>query len=73
MEKSGDVRRLQWQHFLSDMTLLVFQRWPGKARRQPALSLTITLWLWFTVLFANFAEAVAEGEAGTSGILEDRQ
>ena len=21
----------------------------------------ITLWLWFTVLFANFAEAVAEG------------
>jgi K+-transporting ATPase ATPase B chain len=24
-------------------------------------SITITLWLWFTVLFANFAEAVAEG------------
>jgi len=24
-------------------------------------SLTVTLWLWFTVLFANFAEAVAEG------------
>lgn len=24
-------------------------------------SLQITLWLWFTVLFANFAEAVAEG------------
>ena len=23
--------------------------------------LTITLWLWFTVLFANFAEAMAEG------------
>src|SRR5215210_1366277 len=23
--------------------------------------LQITLWLWFTVLFANFAEAVAEG------------
>ena len=21
----------------------------------------ITLWLWFTVLFANFAEAMAEG------------
>ena len=21
----------------------------------------ITIWLWFTVLFANFAEAVAEG------------
>ncbi len=24
-------------------------------------SISITLWLWFTVLFANFAEAVAEG------------
>ena len=24
-------------------------------------TLQITLWLWFTVLFANFAEAVAEG------------
>ncbi|MFT3692239.1 MAG: potassium-transporting ATPase subunit KdpB [Kofleriaceae bacterium] len=24
-------------------------------------SIAITLWLWFTVLFANFAEAVAEG------------
>src|SRR5208337_2931683 len=24
-------------------------------------SLQIILWLWFTVLFANFAEAVAEG------------
>ncbi len=21
----------------------------------------VTLWLWFTVLFANFAEAIAEG------------
>src|SRR5437588_3312386 len=27
----------------------------------PAFSGQITLWLWFTVLFANFAEAVAEG------------
>lgn len=26
-----------------------------------AFSLQIALWLWFTVLFANFAEAVAEG------------
>src|SRR5215813_2016603 len=24
-------------------------------------SVQITLWLWFTVLFANFAEAMAEG------------
>ncbi len=31
-------------------------------RHQPfAFNLQITLWLWFTVLFANFAEAMAEG------------
>src|SRR5579862_6053667 len=26
-----------------------------------SFGLQITLWLWFTVLFANFAEAMAEG------------
>src|SRR6266705_4067315 len=26
-----------------------------------SFALQITLWLWFTVLFANFAEAMAEG------------
>ena len=29
--------------------------------RHFAFNLQITLWLWFTVLFANFAEAMAEG------------
>ncbi len=24
-------------------------------------TLTVSLWLWFTVVFANFAEAIAEG------------
>jgi K+-transporting ATPase ATPase B chain len=34
----------------------------GAMHHQPfAFNLQITLWLWFTVLFANFAEAVAEG------------
>ena len=33
----------------------------GEARRTPGFILAITLWLWFTVLFANFAEAMAEG------------
>jgi K+-transporting ATPase ATPase B chain len=35
----------------------------GEAMRHQALGfdLQITLWLWFTVLFANFAEAIAEG------------
>src|ERR1700746_1978893 len=36
---------------------------------QFGFGLQITLWLWFTVLFANFAEAMAEGrgkaQAGT--------
>jgi K+-transporting ATPase ATPase B chain len=35
----------------------------GAIKHQPGFSfaLQITLWLWFTVLFANFAEAMAEG------------
>src|SRR5215469_8975956 len=33
------------------------------AQKSPnfGFDLQITLWLWFTVLFANFAEALAEG------------
>ena len=31
------------------------------ARQSAGFILTIAVWLWFTVLFANFAEAVAEG------------
>ena len=31
------------------------------AFRTSRLHLQLALWLWFTVLFANFAEAVAEG------------
>ena len=30
---------------------------------RPAFVLAITVWLWFTVLFANFAEALAEGRS----------
>src|SRR6201987_2636544 len=30
-------------------------------RHALSFDLQITLWLWFTVLFANFAEAMAEG------------
>ena len=30
-------------------------------KRALGFDLLITLWLWFTVLFANFAEAMAEG------------
>jgi K+-transporting ATPase ATPase B chain len=37
-------------------TLLLFRK-----TESFAFNLQITLWLWFTVLFANFAEAMAEG------------
>jgi potassium-transporting ATPase ATP-binding subunit len=33
----------------------------GKGEEPPRFILTVAVWLWFTVLFANFAEAVAEG------------
>ena len=40
-------------------TVLLIQE---AAHHQPiGFNLQITLWLWFTVLFANFAEAIAEG------------
>src|SRR6202035_5561258 len=32
-----------------------------RGKQSFAFNLQITLWLWFTVLFANFAEAMAEG------------
>ena len=34
---------------------------PGTAVGSPWFVLAVSLWLWFTVLFANFAEAMAEG------------
>ena len=36
---------------------------PEDASMRPAFVLAITVWLWFTVLFANFAEALAEGRS----------
>jgi K+-transporting ATPase ATPase B chain len=33
----------------------------GQGETNPGFILVISLWLWFTVLFANFAEAMAEG------------
>jgi len=38
-------------------TLFLFQ---SRAGESFAFTLQITVWLWFTVLFANFAEAIAE-------------
>src|SRR5262245_2278436 len=33
----------------------------GESEEPPGFVLAVSLWLWFTVLFANFAEAMAEG------------
>ena len=35
----------------------------GQGEAPSGFILSITLWLWFTVLFANFAEALAEGRS----------
>jgi len=42
-------------------TVLFFQALFGKGEAPVWFILAISLWLWFTVLFANFAEAMAEG------------
>ncbi|MDA8446229.1 potassium-transporting ATPase subunit KdpB [Paracidovorax valerianellae] len=36
---------------------------PEDTGMRPAFVLAIAIWLWFTVLFANFAEALAEGRS----------
>ena len=42
-------------------TILLCQALFGKGEAPVWFILAISLWLWFTVLFANFAEAMAEG------------
>ena len=42
-------------------TLLWFQALAGKGEAPAGFILAVALWLWFTLLFANFAEAIAEG------------
>ncbi len=44
-------------------TLLCAQAFGGKGEAPAGFILAIALWLWFTVLFANFAEALAEGRS----------
>ncbi|MFZ2268361.1 MAG: potassium-transporting ATPase subunit KdpB [Azonexus sp.] len=44
-------------------TILWLQSLSGQGEAQPGFILMITIWLWFTVLFANFAEALAEGRS----------
>ncbi len=42
-------------------TALFVQALFGKGEAPASFILAVSLWLWFTVLFANFAEAMAEG------------
>ncbi|HVR99648.1 MAG TPA: potassium-transporting ATPase subunit KdpB, partial [Thermoanaerobaculia bacterium] len=42
-------------------TVLFFRALVGKGEEPAGFILAVALWLWFTVLFANFAEAMAEG------------
>ncbi len=53
--------------FVTEMVSLVvtgfFIRDLVTAEYSPLFTGQIAFWLWFTVLFANFAEAVAEGRA----------
>jgi K+-transporting ATPase ATPase B chain len=44
-------------------TILWVQALGGHGEAPTGFILAITLWLWFTVLFANFAEAIAEGRS----------
>ncbi|MFL5347782.1 MAG: potassium-transporting ATPase subunit KdpB [Hyalangium sp.] len=51
-----------WAGSLLTTVLLVKElATPGPASTPVWFTVGVTLWLWFTVLFANFAEAVAEG------------
>src|SRR5713226_7360536 len=45
----------------SVLTTVVLLRDLAQGRGGIGFTLQITLWLWFTVVFANFAEAMAEG------------
>ncbi|MES2025758.1 MAG: potassium-transporting ATPase subunit KdpB [Pseudomonadota bacterium] len=44
-------------------TLLFIQSITGQGEASPGFILATSVWLWFTVLFANFAESLAEGRS----------
>src|SRR5690348_10042931 len=63
--------RTQWRNpvmfvvYIGSMltTILWIQALHGQGEAPAGFVLGIALWLWFTVLFANFAEAMAEGRS----------
>ena len=42
-------------------TVIFFRDFASSTAQENAFAGLVSLWLWFTVLFANFAEAMAEG------------
>jgi len=42
-------------------TILFFHALFGKGEESPGFILQISVWLWITVLFANFSESLVEG------------
>jgi len=58
--RTGDVRRAN-RLAADDRFVIRDLVAPPEVANPLWFSIAITLWLWFTVLFANFAEAVAEG------------
>ncbi len=56
--------RVQWRNPVMFVTWVGAAFTTALALAQPGVfSLGVALWLWFTVLFANFAEALAEGRS----------
>jgi K+-transporting ATPase ATPase B chain len=52
---------------VSALTTVLFLKEVATGGQSLGFSFQIILWLWFTVLFANFAEAVAEGRGKAHG------
>ena len=55
------TRSCSWSRLLLHLTTLLFIRDLFTGADHLGFTFQIILWLWITVLFANFAEAVAEG------------
>jgi len=49
-------------------TGLFIEALAGKGEAPAGFILGVSLWLWFTVLFANFAEAMAEGRGKAQAV-----
>ncbi len=56
-------------------TILWIQALTGKGEAPASFIGAITFWLWFTVIFANFSEALAEGrgKAQAESLRKSRQ